>query len=156
MSFMNLSILDHLHKRLKEARIKVGLNQAEMAEAGGVTRSAQVRYESSETAPSTDYLRGIQSTGIDIPYVLFGLSGDALAESAAQSNPPPPIDWAMIKQAFEDVDFFCERYAPKCPTGHRWEMIAEIYARHKSQQVNPLPLDRHARQQAIKELWAEK
>jgi transcriptional regulator with XRE-family HTH domain len=153
---MAISILDQLHKRLREARIKLGLNQAEIATAGGVSRSAQVRYESSETAPSTDYLRGIQSTGIDISYVLFGLTSDAFAELAAKSNPPPPIDWSMIKQAFEDVEVFCEQNSPKCPMSHRWEIVAEIYALHNSAHTSPLPMDRHSRQQVIKDLWIGK
>ncbi len=153
MTFLFPPILGQLNSRLKEARQKLGLRQAELAEAGGVTRTAQVRYESGETAPSTDYMQGIQSTGIDIPYVLFGLSGAEIADSAIKSQSQAAIDWTMIRQAFEDVEFFCARFEPNCPVGHRWEMVAEIYAIHQAKNATQPMMDRHARQQAIKELW---
>lgn len=156
MTFLFPPILAQLSTRLKEARQKLGLKQAELALAGGVTRTAQVRYESGETAPSTDYLHGIQSTGIDIPYVLFGCSGSEVIDSAVKATQSAMVDWHMIRQAFEDVEFFCQQYAPKCPIGYRWEMVAEIYAIHQAKQANSTPMDRHARQQMITELWSEK
>jgi transcriptional regulator with XRE-family HTH domain len=156
MTFLFPPILAQLSTRLKAARQKLGLKQAELAVAGGVTRTAQVRYESGETAPSTDYLHGIQSTGIDIPYVLYGYSGSEIVDSALNSKQIALVDWHMIRQAFQDVEFFCEQYAPKCPMGYRWEMVAEIYDIHQAKLANNTPMNRHARQQMISELWNEK
>jgi transcriptional regulator with XRE-family HTH domain len=155
MPFLHPPLLDQLNLRLKEARHVLGLRQPELAEAGGVSRTAQVRYESGETSPSFDYLLGIQSTGINIPYVLFGQSSAEIAESAVQSQQKPPIDWATIRQVFEDVEFFCGRFSPNCPPGHRWEMVAEIYLKSQSNLSIYASMDRHARQQAIREIFVE-
>lgn len=120
-------IIDRLNERLKHVRIQRGLLQADLAQAGGVTRTAQVRYESGETAPSIDYLRGIQSAGVDIPFLLYGKSAP---EIAALLQPPEQIsslNWEKIKQAFNDVDAFLKLAAPNCPDQKKWELVQRVY-----------------------------
>jgi transcriptional regulator with XRE-family HTH domain len=120
-------ILDRLNERLKQARVKLGLLQADLAIAGGVTRTAEVRYEAGETAPSIDYLRGIQSTGIDVPFILYGISAPeiaALLQPPAQST---ALNWQRIKQAFNDVDAFLKLAAPNCPDQQKWELVQRVY-----------------------------
>jgi transcriptional regulator with XRE-family HTH domain len=120
-------ILERLNERLKQARLKVGLLQAELAHAGGVTRTAQVRYESGETAPSVDYLRGIQSSGVDVPFILYGIS---TPEPASVRQPPlqsNPLDWQMIKQSVNDVDSFLKLAAPNCPEQEKWALVQRVY-----------------------------
>lgn len=146
-------ILAQLNTRLKEARLKLGLKQADLAEAGGVTRTAQVRYESGETAPSTDYIRGIQSTGIDVPFVLFGRTSSDIVESIAKLTIQSSIDWEMVKQAYEDVDYFCSRHAPDCPPSYRWDMVAEIYEIHQSKANGVTPNGSRDRQSVVKKIW---
>ena len=146
-------ILQNLNIRLKEARLRLGLKQAELAEAGGVTRTAQVRYESGETAPSTDYIHGIQSTGIDVPYVLFGRTSNDLVGSITKLTTQSSLDWEMIKQAYEDVDYFCTRHAPDCPPSYRWDMVAEIYAIHQSKKLGEIPNGSRDRQSDVKKIW---
>jgi transcriptional regulator with XRE-family HTH domain len=153
MTFLFPQILANLNTRLKEARVKLGLKQADIAEAGGVTRTAQVRYESGETAPSTDYIRGIQSAGIDVPYVLFGHTTNDIVESMAKFTSQTSIDWTVIRQAYEDVDYFCSKHAPGCPPSYRWDMVAEIYAIHRSKVIKEPLNDRHQRQNAVKKIW---
>lgn len=150
---MFLPILQNLNIRLKEARLRLGLKQAELAEAGGVARTAQVRYESGETAPSTDYIRGIQSTGIDVPYVLFGRTSNDLVRSITVLSTQSSLDWEMIKQAYEDVDYFCTRHAPDCPPSYRWDMVAEIYAIHQSKKDGAIPNGSRDRQSVVKKIW---
>jgi len=153
MTFMFPPILQNLNIRLKEARLRLGLKQAELAEAGGVTRTAQVRYESGETAPSTDYIHGIQSTGIDVPYVLFGRTSNDLVGSITKLTTQSSLDWEMIKQAYEDVDYFCTRHAPDCPPSYRWDMVAEIYAIHQSKKLGEIPNGSRDRQSDVKKIW---
>jgi len=153
MTFLFPPIVAQLNTRLKEARVKLGLKQADLAEAGGVTRTAQIRYEAGETAPSTDYIRGIQSAGIDVPYVLFGHTSNDIVESMVKFTSQASIDWTVIKQAYEDVDFFCSRHAPDCPSSYRWEMVAEIYAIHQSKKDGEPPSDSRARQSVVKQIW---
>ena len=120
-------ILDRLNERLKQARVKLGLLQAELAEAGGVTRTAQVRYESGETAPSVDYLRGIQSSGVDVPFILFGMSAPEIASMLQPPLQSTALDWQKIKQAVNDVDSFLKIAAPSCPEEKKWELVRRIY-----------------------------
>jgi transcriptional regulator with XRE-family HTH domain len=146
-------ILAKLNTRLKEARLKLGLKQADLAEAGGVTRTAQVRYESGETAPSTDYIHGIQSTGIDVPFILFGCTSNDIVKSIANATTKTSIDWEMVKQAYDDVDYFCSRHAPDCPPSYRWDMVTEIYEIHQSKANGVIPNGSRARQSVVKKIW---
>lgn len=59
-------------ERLKKDRERLGLQQGELAERVGVTRSAQSRYESGERDPKTDYWAAASEHGIDVLYVLTG------------------------------------------------------------------------------------
>lgn len=136
--------------RLKEARKKLGLSQFDVSEAGGVGRTAQVSYESGITAPDTNYLERIQSTKIDLPFVLGGQSlSDLLNPNLKDQN----VNWSLVQQVFDDVAFFCERFAPGCPSSYRWELIAELY-RINSNKLNAKDSpDRLARQDQIQKLW---
>lgn len=109
--------------RLKEARERAGMTQAKLANLGEVSRFTQAGYESGATDPNTGYLRKIEAAGIDVPHVLFGRSFSNLAE----------IDWDRMRDAFEEVEFFCLRKMPACPPRYRWLMVAKLYS-------SPLPL----------------
>lgn len=70
--------------RLKAERIRLGLNQREMAAHGGIAPSAYHNYENDTRAPSSDVLLGLASGGVDIWFVLFGSpSPDALTPDEA-------------------------------------------------------------------------
>lgn len=109
--------------RLKEARKRAGMTQVELANLADVSRFTQAGYESGATDPNTGYLRKIEAAGIDIPHVLFGRSFNNLAE----------IDADRMREAFEEVEFFCLRKMPACPPRYRWLMVAKLYS-------SPLPL----------------
>lgn len=118
-------ILDGLGARLREAREAQGLSQKDLAAAGGVTRFTQAGYESEATDPNTAYLKSIQETGIDIHYILTGRPQEFTEGTQA---PAPTINWERLRAAHEDVDFFCQRLAPSCPSKYRWQMVAELYS----------------------------
>ncbi|RJG05264.1 XRE family transcriptional regulator [Noviherbaspirillum cavernae] len=56
--------------RLKEERKRLGLNQVELAQIGGVGRLAQLQYESEASAPTTRYLSAIGAAGVDLVYLI--------------------------------------------------------------------------------------
>lgn len=126
-SFLNglLTIKDDLGSRLKAARRLLGLNQTDMSALGKVSRVTQLKYESGLTEPTTRYLRDVQSAGLDIPYVLFGVQRDQVESNLPSAS---AIDWQVMQQAYEDVDFFCLKCAPQCPPRYRWKMVAELYS----------------------------
>lgn len=59
-------------ERLKAERKRLGLNQADLGAAGGVTKGAQLNYESGERAPTADYLQRLVGAGIDVPFLFTG------------------------------------------------------------------------------------
>jgi transcriptional regulator with XRE-family HTH domain len=123
-SHLLFSLKEGVFLRLKEARNKIRFKQLEIAEIGQVSRATQVSYETDITEPNTGYLRRIQGAGIDIPYVLFGSTTE---EILGQPNSNNHIDWPLLQQAFEDVEFFCVRHAPSCPSSYRWKLVSRLY-----------------------------
>lgn len=59
--------------RLKEERERLGLNQAEFAEACGVKRVAQGNYEKDARSPDATYLVAAAQLGVDVNYLITGV-----------------------------------------------------------------------------------
>ncbi len=59
--------------RLREERKRLGLNQVDFAEIGGVKKGAQINYERGERSPDADYLSGVAAAGVDVLYVITGV-----------------------------------------------------------------------------------
>ncbi|MFC3549438.1 helix-turn-helix domain-containing protein [Lysobacter cavernae] len=58
--------------RLREERLRLGLNQQDFAESTGVSRKTQSAYESGASAPDVAYLKIAASLGVDVHYVISG------------------------------------------------------------------------------------
>jgi len=58
--------------RLREERVRLGLYQQDLADAGGVSRKTQSAYESGATAPDVAYLSLVAARGVDVLYVFTG------------------------------------------------------------------------------------
>ena len=58
--------------RLKEERERLGYNQTDFAEIGGVGRKSQFNYEDDERKADTAYLAAIAAIGADIRYIVTG------------------------------------------------------------------------------------
>ncbi|AOJ37110.1 transcriptional regulator [Burkholderia sp. AU33423] len=80
--------------RLKRERLRLGLNQTELAVLGGVQKHAQFQYEKGMRRPNSDYLSAIALAGVDVWYVLTG------EESARLENP----DEQRIVSGFRALD----------------------------------------------------
>lgn len=102
------------------------MSQKDLSLAGGVSRFTQAGYETEATEPNTGYLRAIQSTGIDLHFVLTG-EHMHLREVTSTEGTNAPIDWERLRAAYDDVDFFCQRVAPTCPPKYRWQLVAKLY-----------------------------
>jgi transcriptional regulator with XRE-family HTH domain len=68
--------VDAFPARLKQERRRLGLNQAELANAGGVQKHAQLNYEKGLRYPDASYLAGIAEVGADVLYLLTGRASD--------------------------------------------------------------------------------
>jgi len=109
-------------------------------------------YEAGTTEPTTHYLRGIESSGIDIPFILFGHDKAELEE---MSRPGQNVNWVALQQAHEEVEFFCLRVAPQCPARYRWQMVAHLY-RHISAKAaaGAEPVSDREANDVISQAWA--
>lgn len=58
--------------RLREERERLGYNQADFGEIGGVKKLAQFNYEKGERSPDAAYLAKISAIGVDIVYLITG------------------------------------------------------------------------------------
>lgn len=61
-----------LAERIVKERKRLGLTQAALASAIGVSLSTQKRYEKGERTPDTDYLASLAKAGMDVVFVLTG------------------------------------------------------------------------------------
>ncbi|WP_069267643.1 helix-turn-helix domain-containing protein [Paraburkholderia nodosa] len=68
--------MDAFAIRLRQERRRLGLNQAELASAGGVQKHAQLNYEKGTRHPDASYLAGIAEAGVDVLYLLTGRRSD--------------------------------------------------------------------------------
>ncbi|MFZ6875395.1 helix-turn-helix domain-containing protein [Undibacterium sp. Di27W] len=69
--------MSDLGDRLRDERKRLGLNQLEFADLGGVKKNAQMNYESGERSPDADYLSALLKAGVDVMYVLTGIKAAA-------------------------------------------------------------------------------
>ena len=59
-------------KNLKIERLRLGLNQSELAQIGGVSKATQVAYEADSTKPDAAYLARVSEVGVDVHWLLTG------------------------------------------------------------------------------------
>lgn len=116
---VNAILLPEISERLKAARTSIGLKQIELAQAGGVSRATQMSYEAGTTEPTTEYLRNIQKTGIDISFVLFGIK---TPESVAEAS-----EWMMLHQAVEAIDDLFRLHRIHAPSNLRRRLVETLY-----------------------------
>lgn len=70
-----------MHDRLISERERLGLNQDQMAAAGGVKKRAYCYYESGERVPDAAFFAGAAKFGADIRYIVTG----------EREGPPPEV-----------------------------------------------------------------
>jgi transcriptional regulator with XRE-family HTH domain len=72
-----------LAARLRRTRELRGLNQAEFAALGGVSRNTQYTYEQATRSPDSAYLQRLAAAGIDAAYILTGVRQELAVEGWA-------------------------------------------------------------------------
>lgn len=72
-------------ERIVAERLRLGMTQAQLADAGGVSKRSQISYEQ-DRHPAADYLSAVAEAGVDVLYVLTGqTTGDRRATQAADA-----------------------------------------------------------------------
>jgi len=131
-----LVLKDGIGDRLRQARTRAGLKQSDLAQCGEIARTTQVAYEAGTTEPTTAYLRKIQQSSVDVPYLLFGTQTQEFLNGISQGS---GIDWALLQRCHEDVEFFCARFATDCPQNYRWQMVQQVYQTICASNNQPVP-----------------
>jgi len=70
--------MEKLGMRLKEERVRLGMNGAEFGAIGGVRGLAQYRYEKGDRKPDSAYLAQISEKGVDVQYVVTGKRSESV------------------------------------------------------------------------------
>ncbi len=86
-------------QRLREERERLGLNQTDFAEIGGIQKRAQINYEKDERHPDAAYLAAITEAGVDVLYVLVGQRQVGVTSAPAQEQEAPltPEERALLE-----------------------------------------------------------
>jgi transcriptional regulator with XRE-family HTH domain len=89
-------------KRIKAERLRLSLSQTEFAELGGLTKQAQVNYESGRRVPDILYLLRVkEKTKIDLNFILTGKTG--LEKSTLTDHEAALIDLYRENENFQKL-----------------------------------------------------
>jgi transcriptional regulator with XRE-family HTH domain len=112
--------MNNFGDRLREERVRLGMNQTDFAQAGGVTKGSQFNYEAGHRAPDLAYLAAVSALGVDVQYVVTGIRQtppqSQPVHEARQSQKPygaqPQVQIQGQGQSQDDADDW-----PETPTG---------------------------------------
>lgn len=105
-----------LGKQLRLERVRLGLNQSQLAEVGGVSKATQVAYEADSTTPDADYLARIGEAGVDVYWLL---TGRRLA---------PAVQWELLFDILSLVDEWIAERGKPTSASERNDLLRSIYA----------------------------
>lgn len=71
----------NIGERLKEERVRLGLNQGDFAVMAKVSKTTQFNYEKGERSPDAEYLAALATHGLDVLYVVTGERKPQAADS---------------------------------------------------------------------------
>lgn len=84
---MSRGVRVSIGKRLKEARIAARYRtQGDLADAIGIKRESQNRFESGRQTPGGDYLAKVAEAGLDVVFILTGNAAALSPEEKALLN----------------------------------------------------------------------
>jgi transcriptional regulator with XRE-family HTH domain len=77
-------------ERLLEERKRLGLNQDQMAELGGIAKGTYFNYEAGKREPGGNFLAAIAEGGADVQYILTGIHNQQAV------TVEPPANYAIL------------------------------------------------------------
>lgn len=106
-------------ERLRKERARLGLPQAQICIAGGVSKSTQVAYESDQRVPDLEYLDGVASLGVDKVFVATGLATEKFAAKH--------FDWELHREIVTAVYEFATEHGVSIPPSKLSDLIHLLY-----------------------------
>jgi transcriptional regulator with XRE-family HTH domain len=116
-----------IFERLKEERSKMGLNQDDFAEIGGVKRRAQSTYETGERLPDAGYLSKIAEAGVDVAYILTGVRSGAAKLEAQGEAADGAVDLERLEMVMRVLDEALTKYRRVLDPDKKAKVIALLY-----------------------------
>lgn len=86
----------NISERLLEERKKLGLNQDQMAELGGIAKGTYFNYEAGKREPGGNFLAAIAAKEADVQYILTGI------RSQEATNITPPANYVDLNKKKAD------------------------------------------------------
>lgn len=80
MSNKKVIDLESFGARLRSERLRLGFNQTDFAEIGGVQKDGQVKYEAGKREPGIGYISLLAQAGVDVGFLITGLVSTASTE----------------------------------------------------------------------------
>ena len=105
--------------RLRAERIRLGLTQSQMGEAGGVSKTTVLGYEAGTYVPDVKYLCAIAEIGVDALYVLF--------ERRREDFVADGFDWPLARQLAELIEEWAVARGKETPLAIRWDLLELFY-----------------------------
>ena len=106
-------------ERLRKERARLGLSQAQICIAGGVSKSTQVAYESDQRVPDLEYLDGVATLGVDKVFVATGLATEKFAAKH--------FDWELHREIIASICEFATEHRVSIPPAKLADLIHLLY-----------------------------
>ncbi len=103
-------------KNLKIERLRLGLNQSEIAEIGGVSKATQVAYEADSTRPDAAYLYRVSEAGVDVHWLLTGCRA------------APGVQWELIFDLLALIEEWMGERDKPTSSSERNDLLRTLYA----------------------------
>ncbi|UOF14485.1 helix-turn-helix domain-containing protein [Lysobacter capsici] len=103
-------------KNIKIERLRLGLNQSELAQIGGVSKATQVAYEADSTRPDATYLARVSEVGVDVHWLLTG------------RRAAPGVQWELLFEISALVDEWIGERGKPTPPAERNDLLRNLYA----------------------------
>lgn len=122
-------------QRLKTERQRLQLSQAQLAEAAGIQRLAQLQYESETTAPTTRYLSAIATAGVDLSYLILGIR-------LGEGGLTPEQRLCVEDKAFDWIEKCAEGQPDGKLSADSYKMLFKLFRGYLTQvELGQLPAD---------------
>ena len=119
--------------RIKSERERLGFNQDDFAEKGGVSRRSQIMYEQNKTEASAGYFTKIAEIGADVSYILTGVrihsvQSESKSEKIDDVTPSFPLVFArnLNELGVSEEDLSLARMINRLPEAQKNTKIADI------------------------------
>lgn len=110
--------------RLREERLRLGMDQATLGGHGGVKALAQRNYENGKRFPDARYLSAVAAVGVDVLYVITG--------QRAFSEADLDVELEQYGKALEVVEMALQGIGKNLAPGKKRRAVDILYRASKS------------------------